>query len=78
MKTPADVIQALQNTNSRLDKEAILQQAFDAGIVEFFQGAQLALDVMVTFGVKAVPLIEEDDGEGSYTWQEFLQLQPLL
>jgi DNA ligase-1 len=74
MKTPADVIQALQATNSRLDKEAIIQQAFDAGIQEFFLGAQLALDVMVTFGVKAVPLIEEDDGEGSYTWQEFLQL----
>jgi DNA ligase-1 len=74
MKTPADVIEALQNTNSRLDKERIVQAAYDAGIVEFFRGAQQALDVLSTFGVKQVPMITEDDGEGSYTWTEFATL----
>ena len=71
MKTPADVIQALQETSSRLDKEKIIQQAFDAGMENFFLGARMALDVMITYGVKSVPLIEEDDGQGDFTWQEF-------
>lgn len=74
MKTPADVIEALQNTNSRLDKERIVQAAYDAGIVEFFRGAQQALNVLNTYGVKQVPLITEDDGTGSYTWAEFATL----
>jgi hypothetical protein len=74
MLTPSLVIEALQNTNSRLGKEQIIQQAFDAGLWEFFEGAQLALDVLVTYGVKSVPLIEDDDGQGSYSWQEFKAL----
>lgn len=74
MKTPADVIEALQATNSRLDKERIVQAAYDADIVEFFRGAQQALNVLNTYGVKQVPLITEDDGTGSYTWAEFATL----
>jgi DNA ligase-1 len=78
MLTPAHVIEALQNTSSRLDKEKIIQQAFDAGITEFFLGAKMALDVMVTYGVKSVPLIEEDDGTADFTWQEFCDLSNQL
>lgn len=65
----ADVIQSLALTNSRLDKEAIIQAAFDAGCSEFFEGARMALDVMVTYGIKSVP--ESTAESGSITWTQF-------
>ena len=76
MRSPADVIEALSNTNSRLEKEAVIAAAWQNNIREFFVGAQLALDTLVTFGVKTVPLIEDDDGTaaGSYNWNQFSQL----
>lgn len=78
MLNPADVVEALGSTNSRLEKEKILQQAWDNGIREFFQGTQLALDALVTFGIARAPLIEEDDEGGSFSWQEFSALAQRL
>ena len=72
MKTPVDVIEALEATNSRLDKEAIIQQAFDAGITEFFEGARMALDVLTTFGVKQVP--QSESATGTVNWLQFKAL----
>jgi DNA ligase 1 len=78
MQTPADVVEALAATTKRTDKERILQAAWDGGIVEFFAGAHTALNSLVTFGIKRAPLIEEDDGLGSYTWSDFQKLSSQL
>lgn len=77
MQTPADVIEALAATASRKAKEDILQQAWDKGIKEFFEGALLAFDVLVTFGMKKVPLIDDSDpgpAPGNYTFAHFRTL----
>jgi DNA ligase-1 len=52
-------IRNLETHNSRLDKEAILKAAHDEGQPEFFDGLRMALDPLVTFGVKQVPTKEE-------------------
>lgn len=72
-----EVIAQLEATSSRLEKERIILDAWNQGCTEFFQGAKLAYDALVTFGVKKVPVIEgEDDGAFVYNleWQEFTQL----
>lgn len=72
---PSQVIQALEVTNSRLEKEQIIQTAWDSHCVEFFEGVQQALDNLITYGVQKVPLITEDDGSaGTFTWQHFQAL----
>lgn len=72
---PAQVIERLQNTNSRLEKESIIQQAWDAGCVEFFMGVQQALDNLITYGVQKVPMITQDDGDtGTFAWSDFQNL----
>ena len=80
MNSPADVIELIAATNSRNDKEAILQQAWDEGLLEFFVGCRMALDAMTTFGVQKVPMIEEDGGagDGSFGWDEFQALADQL
>jgi len=52
---PQDIIQRLEADNSRLAKEAVLLEAMQEGLDEFFEGVTMALDTLVTFGVKAVP-----------------------
>ncbi len=64
------VINHLENHPSRLNKEAIILAEAQDGNAEFFQGARLALDSMVTFGVKQVPERIGTDGPG-YPWQSF-------
>jgi len=76
MNNAAQVIQALGATNSRLDKEAIIQQAFDAGCAEFFEGARMALDVLTTYGVKQLP--ESETASGTMTWDQFKHLADQL
>lgn len=81
MQTAADVIYALEVTNSRLDKERIIKQAWDLQIIEFFQGALMACDSLRTFGVKKVPLIEGDDDPNfvsTFTWDKFVQIATKL
>lgn len=52
---PEYIIEQLEIHNSRLDKEAILEEAMEEGLDEFFEGLRMALDPLVTFGVKQVP-----------------------
>jgi DNA ligase-1 len=52
---PQDIIAKLEADNSKLAKQAILKQAMQEGLDEFFEGVRMALDVLVTFGVKKVP-----------------------
>ena len=77
MNTPWSVIQLLESDNSRLAKEQIIKQEAIAGNAEFFEGCKLALDAMVTFGVKAVSEKEKDEGQG-LSWNSFLQLADAL
>jgi DNA ligase-1 len=76
MQHAVDVMEALGATNSRLDKEQIVQVAFDAGCSEFFEGARMALDVLVTYGVKQVP--ESTAASGNVTWAKFKLLADQL
>jgi DNA ligase-1 len=68
-----NVISTLEDHSSRLDKEAIILAQAEAGNIEFFAGAKLALDPMVTFGVKKVPTHSGPDGQG-LPWSVFLDL----
>ena len=75
---PQDIIEQLEADNSRLAKEAVLQNAHDEGLPEFFEGMRMALDPLVTFGVKQVP--ERSDvltGQG-LSWDNFVELASKL
>jgi len=74
---PEIVIQRLAADNSRLAKEDILKQAAEEGLTEFFDGVRMALDSLYTFGVKQIPVKEDDDGQG-LAWDNFLQLAEAL
>lgn len=65
-----NVISTLEDHNSRLDKEAIILAQAEAGNSEFFQGARLALDPMITFGLKQIPEKKDEDGVG-LPWDSF-------
>lgn len=71
---PYQVIARLENTSGRLDKERIILDAWQNGCTEFFEGAKLAYDALVTFGVKKVPAIEGEDDPNfnpTLTWDKF-------
>jgi DNA ligase-1 len=72
MKTqPQDIIAQLEADNSKLAKQAIIKSAMEEGLDEFFEGVRMALDPLVTFGVKKVP--ERSDvltGQG-LIWRDF-------
>jgi|TARA_X000000950_G_scaffold233572_1_gene283146 DNA ligase-1 len=75
---PQQVIEKLELDNSRLAKEAVIQSAMQEGLDEFFEGVQMALDPLVTFGVKQVP--ERTDiltGQG-LSWNVFKELADKL
>ena len=73
---PQAVIAQLEADNSRLAKEAILAQAMEEGLDEFFEGVRWCLDKLHTFGVKQVP--ESDvDGQG-LSWANFSELADAL
>ena len=71
--TPVQVIQQLESDNSRKAKEAVVQSALDADCEEFFEGARLAYDALITFGVKKVPTHGGPDGQG-LPWNAFREL----
>ena len=77
MDTPWQVIKDLEQHNLRTNKEQIIQAQVDAKNTEFFEGCKLALDSMITFGVKHVPEKEKDEGVG-LSWNGFLQLTDAL
>jgi hypothetical protein len=74
MRTQPDaIIQQLEETDSRLEKEAIIKAAMEQGLDEFFAGVRMALDSLITFGVKQVPVKKDNAGQG-LAWTVFLQL----
>jgi DNA ligase-1 len=74
---PEIIIQKLESDNSRLAKEAVLEQAASEELVEFFNGLRMALDNLYTFGVKQVPVKELDQGQG-LSWTNFVELADSL
>ena len=70
MRTPWEVISELESNNSRLAKEAVVLSAANENNSEFFQGARLALDPMITFGLKQIPEKKDEDGPG-LDWDSF-------
>lgn len=70
MRTPWEVISELESDNSRLAKEAVILSAAKENNSEFFQGARLALDPMITFGLKQIPEKKDEDGVG-LPWDSF-------
>lgn len=75
-----DIVRALHATTSRKEKEAILENAFMQGNRKFFDAMTLAYDSLITFGVKKIPeIVDEDDGsEGSFTYENFIDLSNKL
>ena len=73
----ASHIWSLESHPSRLNKEAIIEAIAQEGNDEFFHGCRLALDPMITFGVKQVPIKEETGGQG-LSWDNFKQLAESL
>jgi DNA ligase-1 len=73
MSVCASHIWSLESHPSRLNKEAIILAIAEEGCDEFFAGCQLALDPMVTFGVKQVPEKTDEDGPG-LSWDSFVVL----
>jgi DNA ligase-1 len=67
------VISTLEDHPSRLNKEAIVLAQAEMANDEFFQGCRLALDPMITFGVKQVPEKKDEDGPG-FNWDSFIVL----
>jgi DNA ligase-1 len=70
MRTPWEVIAAIEADNSRLAKEAEVLKEAQAGNKEFFDGCRLALDSMITFGLKQIPEKKDEDGPG-LDWDSF-------
>ena len=69
----ASHIWSLESHPSRLNKEAIIEEIAKEGNDEFFHGCRLALDPMITFGVKQVPEKKDEDGPG-FNWDSFIVL----
>jgi hypothetical protein len=69
MNTPWQVISDLETHNLRTNKEQIIEAEALAGNDEFFSGCRLALDSMITFGVKQV---DTKTGNGTgLSWETF-------
>jgi DNA ligase-1 len=64
------VISSLEDHPSRLNKEAIILAQAEMGNKEFFEGCKLALDPMITFGLKQIPEKQDEDGAG-LPWDSF-------
>jgi DNA ligase-1 len=70
MSVCASHIWSLESHPSRLNKEAIIEAIAQEGNAEFFHGCRLALDPMITFGIKQVPEKTDEDGPG-LPWDSF-------
>jgi DNA ligase-1 len=77
----SDWIKQLEATTKRLEKEAILKQAYQAGCQELFDGFKMAYDRHLIFHIKKVPMLEvEDDDlmETPFKWADFVKLSTQL
>ena len=70
MSVCASHIWSLESHPSRLNKEAIIEAIAQEGNNEFFEGCRLALDPMITFGIKQVKEKTDEDGPG-LSWDSF-------
>ena len=75
---PQEVIAKLEADNSRLGKEAILNRAMEEGLDEFFEGVRMALDPLVTFGVKQVEELDSEWAGQGCEWKVFKELADKL
>lgn len=71
------VIRSLEDHASRLNKEAIIEAQAEADNQELFEGFRMALDPMITFGVKKVPSHGGGEGQG-LPWVAFKELARAL
>jgi hypothetical protein len=70
-----DVVKRLSAVESDVAKEHIILDAYSHNCFEFFEATVLAADPFVTFGVKKVAEILEDDGAvGSVSFTDFKNL----
>ena len=69
-----EIIKQLELHPSRLDKEKIICEAMEKGLNDFFEGVSMALDPLVTFGVKQVPEKEEETSSQGCKWVIFKEL----
>ena len=68
-----EIIGQLELHPSRLDKEKIILEAMEKGLDNFFEGIRMALDPLVTFGVKMVPQKENEKSQ-NLLWNDFKEL----
>jgi DNA ligase-1 len=69
------LLRNLAATSSRTEKEQLIVDAWMNGERDFFVGCQLAYDILISFGVKKVPELAEDDGQpGSFKFADFKAL----
>ena len=73
MSVCASHIWSLESHPSRLNKEAIIQTIAEDSCDEFFAGCRLALDPMITFGLKQIPEKKDEDGPG-LSWSNFISV----
>lgn len=69
-RQPWEVIQELEIDNSRLAKEEIIRRELYSNNTIFFDGVRLALDKLITFGLKKIDEKTDEDGQG-LTWDSF-------
>ena len=76
------VITALEQHPSRINKEQILEAEAVSDNTELFAGMRMALDALITFGIRQVPIKKSTDPQTSPTglhWDAFaLQVQALI
>ena len=65
----SDIIKLIESSNSRIFKENIILEQMKSKNDIFLKGLSLAYNKLLTFGVKQLP-ISENDGEG-IEWNEF-------
>jgi len=70
MRQPWEVITLLESDNSRLAKEAIIEREAILKNTVFFEGCRLALDKLITFGLKKIEEKTNEDGLG-LDWDSF-------
>jgi len=71
------VICSLEEHSSRINKEQIIEAEAEADNQELFEGFRMALDPMITFGVKKIPTHGGGEGQG-LPWVAFKELARAL
>lgn len=78
LMSPPKVIELLESNNSRTYKETVLATQVAMNNDELFEGCKLALDSMITFGVKKVPMWDGNKNAPGVSWDHFKALAKAL